>query len=67
MEEYLKNEFRLMECYRGYDTQDEAEEKCQKYSDAMKQLINDEKVFDVKNALKSKWTSFYKTKKYYSP
>lgn len=67
MDEFLRNELRLSECYRGYDNKEEAAEKCQKYADEMKRLVNEENILDIKNALKEKWISFYKTKKYYSP
>lgn len=62
MEEYFKNELRLIECYRGSDNKEE----CQKYADEMKKFISDGG-FNTSTALKDLWKQYYKTKQYYSP
>ncbi len=64
MEEFLKNQMRLIQCYRASSGADEATEKCQQYADEMKRFAN-EGGFEYPNIMKDMWTSYYKTKNYY--
>ncbi len=66
MEEYLKNEMRLIECYRGSSNKGDAEEKCQGYADKMKEFVA-QGGFTTANALKEEWKMYYKTRNYYAP
>lgn len=66
MEEFLKNQFRLIECYRASSSQEEAETNCTKYADEMKKFVS-EGGLDTKNVLKDYWTFYHKTQKYYKP
>jgi hypothetical protein len=64
MDEFLKNEFRLIQCYRAYPDADEATEKCSKYAEQMKQFVSDGGL-ELKNIMKEYWKQFYKTRNYY--
>lgn len=64
MEEYLKNEIRLIECYRSSSNQDEAEVNCATYLNSMVSSMENGQ-YDFKNIMKEKWKIYYNTKKYY--
>lgn len=64
MDEYLKNEMRLIECYRGSSNKQEAQEYCQVYADRMKNFVN-EGGLNTSNSMKDLWKKYYKTKNYY--
>lgn len=56
MEEFFKNEIRLIECYRG--SAPEERENCNQYAENMKKLFEQDGGMTPKNALKSKWVAF---------
>jgi hypothetical protein len=64
MDEFLKNEMRLIQCYRAYQDSDEATEKCSKYADEMKKFVSDGGL-ELKSIMKEYWKQFYKTRNYY--
>ena len=51
MEEYIKAQFRLIECYKGSSNKEEAEENCKQYSEKMIHLLNEERAFGMKNVM----------------
>ena len=64
MDEFIKNEFRLIQCYRAYNDSEEATEKCSKYAEEMKKFVS-EGGLEFKNIMKDYWKSYYKTRNYY--
>jgi len=67
MEEYIKAQFRLIECYKGSSNKEEAEENCKQYSEKMIHLLNEERAFEMKNVMEELWKKYHKTQKYYQP
>ena len=67
MEEYVKAQFRLIECYRGSNNKEEAEENCKQYSEKMIKLLNEDRSFEIKNVMKELWKNYHKTQNYYKP
>lgn len=66
MEMFEKLEFKLLQCYRGYDSKDEAVEKCEKYAEELKNYANEGKL-DFSNVMKDEWRRYHKTQRYYPP
>jgi hypothetical protein len=66
MDDFIKNEFKLVECYRASAGAEEATENCQKYADAMKSFVNQDGL-EYKNVMKDLWRVYYKTREYYAP
>jgi len=64
MESFLQDQMRLIQCYRGSSSSEEANEKCAEYAEKMKRFVNDGGL-EYPNMMKSMWRSFYKTRNYY--
>ncbi len=66
MEQYIKTQYRLIECYRGSNSKEEAEENCKKYQEKMIALVNGG-AFEIKNVMQEMWKRYHKTERYYKP
>ena len=65
MEEFVKNNNRLINCYRGSANAEDAAEKCKQYADEMSKFVN-EGGLEFPTIMKGMWKGFFKTQNYYN-
>jgi len=62
MDKFLQANYKLLYCYQNVSSQEEADEKCQKYAVEAKNMI-DAGQLDIDRLLKQHW-KFYYSKQY---
>ncbi len=66
MDNFIKNQRRLIECYRASSNAEEAETNCSKYLEEMKTFVNNGGL-EYPNVMKDIWRMYNRTRQYYAP